>query len=372
MKRYTEVAEYLRVRVLNGDYQLKSLPSERQLAQEAGVSYMTARKAVQTLIAEGLLIRDKNGIALVNHGSDLDAEECLSLPIAFLVPILNSRVVEWWESAIETAARRLNRTIRTVLYTRWDDVLLAQALESFQGLFLLPISGVIPLEVITRLQYTKRLVVVDEDLSMYGIPSIRIFSPLSVQLLLNHLESLGHERIACLNVQQQSPVILQRIEQWQLWMNVHGFEGPLLGLENTPVIHESDGTACGRHGHAYEVMMHWLDTDRQGVTAVFCTTMPSAIGAIRAITNHGLTVGSDIAVCAANGEGYAQYLTPSITALETPDAFPYLKIALDWISGSTKHWRGALLLQPVTVPMFIGESTDVQQSASTGGEPVLT
>jgi DNA-binding LacI/PurR family transcriptional regulator len=356
--RYTDVVKYLKVRIFNGDYQLRSIPSERQLAIETGVSYMTARKAVQALITEGLLVRDSSGMPMVNHGSGNDDDDPRpSLPIAFLVPTFNSYVVEWWQFVIQEAARRFSRKIRVVHYTHWDDVMLAQSLESFQGIFLLPISGEIPETAIERLRKAKRLVVVDEDLSNFGLPSIRMFPPSAVQLLLNHLESMGHQHIACLNIQQHSPVILQRIEQWQLWMNIHGLEGPLLDLSSLPNVPPHQEVIRWRFAHAYQIVKQWLEGDRQQVTALFCTTIIATIGAMRAINDHGLRVGEDVALCAANEEGFAPYLVPSITALETADVYPFLTVSLKWLTGISQHWRGPLLLQPTTPPLFIGEST---------------
>ncbi|HEX2951973.1 MAG TPA: LacI family DNA-binding transcriptional regulator [Armatimonadota bacterium] len=363
MRKTRDVVEYLKIRILNGDYLLQSLPSERELARETGVSYMTARKAMQELIHQGLIVRNANGQSAVNTDLNQAGDHQHTLPIAFLVPTLHSPVVEWWQVVIEEAARRSNRTVRVVLYSHWDDVFLDQAIEGFEGLFLLPIAGVIPSTAIPRLQQARRLVVVDEDLSMHGIPSVRIIPPSSVQQLLDHLESLGHQRIGCLNVQQESMVISQRIEQWSMWMRVHGYEGPLLDMSRLPSTPHYDEQLIGRFDHAYQIMTQWLATNRHEMTALFCTTMAAAISAMRALVDHGLQPGRDMAICVANGEGYAQYLIPSVTSLESGDPLPYLMKCLDWLTGIMPDWRGPLLMQPATVPLCVRETTAPTQTS---------
>ena len=44
-------------RIREGDYFVDSIPGERRIAEETGVSYMTARRAVQQLLEEKVLIR---------------------------------------------------------------------------------------------------------------------------------------------------------------------------------------------------------------------------------------------------------------------------------------------------------------------------
>ena len=44
--KYTEVMSVIERRIRAGDYLLSSIPGERKIAEETGVSYMTARRAV--------------------------------------------------------------------------------------------------------------------------------------------------------------------------------------------------------------------------------------------------------------------------------------------------------------------------------------
>ena len=59
--KYTEVMSVIKRRIREGDYLLDSIPGERKIAEETGVSYMTARRAVQELLDEEVLIRQPSG-----------------------------------------------------------------------------------------------------------------------------------------------------------------------------------------------------------------------------------------------------------------------------------------------------------------------
>src|SRR5687767_6199681 len=59
--KYTEVMSVIERRIREGDYLLENIPGERKIAEETGVSYMTARRAVANLLDRKVLIRHPTG-----------------------------------------------------------------------------------------------------------------------------------------------------------------------------------------------------------------------------------------------------------------------------------------------------------------------
>ncbi len=346
MQKYEDIAFLLRKRVLNGDYSLKSLPAERQLAAEVGASYMTVRRALKELVDDGVLVRQPNGRLGIGRVSDGGERH---LQIALLAPTFNSPVIEQWQIAIDAVVGRMGGNVRPVLYMHWDDPALQGSLNGFDGVFLVPIPEPMPQRVADRLKAAKRLVVVDDDMSHLGIPSVRLFPPVFVQRLLDHLAAKGHERIDCLNVHPLHPVIEQRIEQWNIWRMAHGCAGRL--------IHEPSKLHAAPFAVAYQAMKRQLDEGTFDATALLCVTAPAAMGAMRALHDHGLQPGRDVAVCTINSEGMGDVLVPSLTALEAPNPEPYVAACLDWIAGDGNKWIGPLLIQPAEVPLRVREST---------------
>ena len=108
---------------------------------------------------------------------------------------------------------------------------------------------------------------------------------------------------------------------------------------------------------AYKAMDEILSAPQRKETAWFCTTALAAVGAMRAIFDHGLVPGQDLAICADSGEGFAAMLNPSLTVLESIDPTPFINYCLEWMMRPTQSWQGPLLMQPLDVPLFVGEST---------------
>ncbi len=347
MLKYLKIANLLEKRIHYGDYAVKEIPPERELALQTGVSRMTTRKAIQTLIKKNILVRLPNGQLEVNRQR---GNQNRRLQLAFLEPAFHSLYADVWRGPVEIAADNLKASVRPIDFVHWDDPAIPDALNNFDGVFLLPVSEDFSPEVLNILKKSRApLVVFDQDLTEHGIPSAFIFPPVFVQHLLDHLDSLGHRHIDCLNTQPKEQICVQRIEQWNLWRAKHGYQGRLF---DEPV--KSYGFAWIQ---AYHVMGRLLDRGEFNASALFCTTQSVAIGAMRAMHERGLKVAKDISVCAANDDGTCQYLCPSITCLKKPDIVPHITLCVEWMARGGKNWVGPLLLKSASDPVFIGETT---------------
>jgi DNA-binding LacI/PurR family transcriptional regulator len=140
---------------------------------------------------------------------------------------------------------------------------------------------------------------------------------------MEHLHSLGHTRIDCVNTQPMDCVIQQRIEQWQRWCERHKITGRLW---NRPVASYQSALP-----QAYHLMCDVLDDSSFNATAVVCMTMEVARATTAVIQKRGLVVGQDISVCTIGGEDEAAYCYPSITNTEPSDATQIIQACLDWM-----------------------------------------
>lgn len=357
MAKYDQLSQQLRVRILHGDYALRSLPAERQLAVEHGVSYMTARRALQHLIDDGILRRAANGRVEVNLE---EANGVSGAPIALLSPTYSSPGFDRWRSLLAQAVEALGGRLRQELYTHWDDPVFTESMSSFRGIFLLPSSEQMPASVIERLKQAERpLVVLDDDLSAEGIPSIRHFKPDFVHDMLDHLQEQGCATIDCLNVQPLHSVVEQYLAQWDVWMETHGCAGTLINEPVEPYTQPFN--------QAYRVMKERLASGSFDADALFCVTAPAAVGAMRAMHEAGIRPGQDVAVCTINGEDLAEFQIPSLTTIELCDASPFITACLDWmLQGGA--WNGPLLMEPPAARLQVRESTALASSVFDSGK----
>lgn len=342
MKKVALAVQMIEKRVAYADHVVAGIPSERQLAEELGLSRNTVRTAVQQLIEKGVLVRQENG--------RLDVAAPASGPvkrnIGFVAPVGFSQEIDQWRQSVDGVLLEHNIKVRFISYAHWADPAIQDALSGFDGMFLVPLEEKMPPWLLLKMQDPScRVVVLDQNYSLSGLPSVVLFPPAMENKLFDHLYRLGHRRFDCLNTQVQDSVICERIAMWKGYLESRGMPGRLLHLERRNPIESG-----------YQLVRDALREGHSIASALFCTTGPAAVGAMRALHEAGLKIGVEVSVCAVNSEGLGRYLVPSLTALESPPRSLFLHRACEWLLGDDK-WEGPLLSQPEEVPLFEGEST---------------
>ena len=351
-----ELTKWLAQRIQRGDYDLRGFPSGPLLAAELEISRNTAYKVLDLLVAEELLIRKENG-RLEVHKKSNGANHAGR--IVFLQPSFSSEhfdlVAGVWRRALDKVVSARKVQIRPLIYSDYDDVLIREAVDAFDGVFLFCAATPFPDHLIEFLKSrSQKVVVLGCDLSKHGIRSVRLCSASFLQRLLDHLASLDHQRIDCLNVHPMpNSDVEERIQSWEIWRRLYGLPGRLI---NAPV--ETVGVPFDHaFQQAHQAMRRILASGEFTATALFCVSMPAALGAMRALSEAGLEVGRDVSVCAASDEGICRFLSPSLTSLGIPDPMPFLDICLERILSPSLGWDGPALLEPDEADLFVGDST---------------
>jgi DNA-binding LacI/PurR family transcriptional regulator len=335
--------QLIRKRIQYGDHALEGFPSERDLAEETGLSRVTIRAALQQLVKEKVLKRESNGRLTVAAQHRTAGTRPV---IGFVTPCHFSPDYEIWKRGLDGALEGCDVTLRPVSYAHWGESALSDALAGFDGMFFIPPSEKIPAWLATKMRNSRcRVAVLDENEVDAGLLSVVMFPARMELKLFEHLVSLGHRRIDCVNTQSEDEVIKDRIAQWREFLGKHKLSGQLRAL----TIHRSMEAG-------YSLIRDVLREGRPLGTALFCTTSPAAIGAMRAIHEATLEIGRDVSVCTVNDEGMAPYLLKTLTSLESPSRARYLRPVVEWML-SGKKWEGSLLIQPKDLSIYVGEST---------------
>ncbi len=342
--KYTEVMSVIKRRIREGDYLLDNIPGERKIAEETGVSYMTARRAVQELLDEGVLIRHPTG-SLDVHPSF--SKRTKPAEVVLLCPAYPSGYLTQLRMLVTDFASKRSIGLRPAQFVHWDEQTVVEAVEQAKGTFIIPSGPDIPVRLLDPFRANK-VVILDGDFSDAGLPSIRLFSERCIERVLEHLYRLGHRHIDCINTQNRNPEIERRIDIWERWMRRRNVKGQ---LHDDPAPFFTDPTII-----AYRLMSRLADDKQIKATAFIGTTCPAAIGSIRACWERDLRVGKDLSICTMNIEPPAEFFCPSITGLNTPDLSDVLGRCFDWFS-SRMAWRGSELIEPSESVLFEGEST---------------
>lgn len=343
-QKFQNVMSVIERRIRQGDYVLNPIPGERKIAEETGVSHMTARKAVRGLLDRKVLIRRPNGSLDIYPGYQADAGPSHFL---LLYPAYASTYLTHLRQTVGEAAEQYGLSMRPVQYVHWDDPVVTSAVSNPAGLIIIPSSVDVPDHLLSALR-SSRSASLDLDLSEHGVPSIRLFPDAHIAKVFDHLKKLGHRRIDCISTQYHNPEIERRIRLWREWLERNGLSGELLE-RTTPSFRDATPVA-------YEAMRELLDQGPPQASAFVGTTFPAAVGAMRACWERGLVAGQDVSICAINIEAPARFMTPSITGLDTPNLSRLLRQCFDWFTEG-RDWSGGMLLEPGRAEFVQGEST---------------
>jgi DNA-binding LacI/PurR family transcriptional regulator len=343
-QKFKHVMSVIERRIRQGDYLLNPIPGERKIAEDTGVSHMTARKAVRGLLDRKVLIRRPNGSLDISPGYQAGAGAPHFL---LLYPAYASTYLTHLRQTVFEAAEEYGLSMRPVQYVHWDDPVVASAVTNPAGLILIPSSVDVPDHLLPALRASKS-VTLDLDLSTHEVPSIRLFPDSHIIKVFDHLRQLGHRRIDCISAQYHNPEIDRRIQLWRTWLKRHGLSGELL---EHPTRSFGDATPA-----AYDAMRELLNRGPLKTTAFVGTTFPAAVGAMRACWERKLVVGRDVSICAINIEWPAQFMSPSVTGLDTPNLSKLLRQCFDWFT-SDRQWTGSKRLEPMRAQFVQGEST---------------
>ncbi len=330
-------------RISEGDYLLDDIPGERKIAEEIGVSYMTARRAILQLLEQDVLIRQPSG-ALDVHPAF--AKRMKLAEVVLLYPSYPSNYLTQLRGIVADYAQGIGTSLRPIQFIHWDERIVLEAVEQAKGVIVVPSGHPFPKRLAEPFRSNK-VVILDGDFTQYGVPSIRLFRDKCIESVLEHIYSLGHRNIDFINTHDRNAEIDRRIRLWQNWMRKRDLEGELW---NDPAPVYTDPTV-----NAHKLMTRMIKEKEFKSSAFITATCPAAIGSIRACWENGLRPGKDISIATVNLEPPAEFFYPSITGLSTPDLSDVLKQCFDWFFNE-EDWEGNRLLEPEESVLFAGES----------------
>lgn len=164
----------------------------------------------------------------------------------------------------------------------------------------------------TVLQHSLKLpvVAVAGHQQIPGVSNVVLDQRRAAELTLRHLHMLGHRRIAFMRGGSHSS---DADDRWECLKAV----GRELNLEIRPDLTVTLNLRVSTPELGFEPTCELLN--RQGqFTAIVCYNDIAAVGAIRAIMNHGMRVPEDISVIGFDDIQSASYHNPSLTTIRQP------------------------------------------------------
>lgn len=150
-----------------------------------------------------------------------------------------------------------------------------------------------------------------------GIASVVNDDSLGMQMAVEHLLALGHRKIAYLHSHTDHVVACNRITAYRETLKAVGVEVDrawlrLLGGNYFYGAHFSQ--------QAHIDVMRWLREDwaELGCTALLCHNDETAVGAIQALKEQGLSVPGDVSVMGFDGTEFCDLVSPRLSSIQVP------------------------------------------------------
>jgi DNA-binding LacI/PurR family transcriptional regulator len=184
-------------------------------------------------------------------------------------------------------------------------------IDEYPRLFLQrSIDGLIAVDTPWSLTLSIPVVTVSGHNQVKGVTNIVLDHARAAQLALQHLSKLGHRHIAFIKGQEFSSDTEVR------WSNIAKVASEL-GLSISPkLVAQLEGDSPSPEP-GYEATRKLL-ASAKGFTALFAFNDISAMGAIRALREHGLQVPRDVSVVGFDDIQSAAYQNPGLTTVRQP------------------------------------------------------
>ena len=128
-----------------------------------------------------------------------------------------------------------------------------------------------------------------------------------VEFIVDYLAGLGHRKIGFISVDNEQQHIIDRLDGFRSAMERHGF-----GADENMILH-GDYEIAGGYRCADEMLSAGIRP-----TAIIGGNDNMAVGAIKAIKRHGLSVPGDISVIGIDNSIVAQASDPVLTTMSMP------------------------------------------------------
>jgi LacI family transcriptional regulator len=247
-------------------------------------------------------------------------------------------------SGIEQYLRQRNYFFLTVVH-RHDPELLTRysQLLSERG-----VEGIITVDTTVQEAPALPTIAVAGHKKLKGVTNITLDHVKAAVLALNHFKELGHQRVAFM---KGNPLSSDAKDRWDAICQVAAEIGIKIDPELTVQIDTDDPTPKLGYPFAKQLLARKLP-----FTALFAYNDISAIGAIRALQEHGLRVPQDISVMGFDDIPGAAYHTPSLTTVQQPlnrMGEVAAQVLLERIEGN-KEYPSEIAIEPALV---VREST---------------
>ncbi len=287
------------------------LPTVAELMREFDASQATITQALDRLRRQGVVERPLGRKRLIVA----KLSERALYKVAFIRPSWPSPDYDRLLYAVQEAAFKRHWSVDIVSYGSLDNLNFTRALDSNDAALFVPWSEPIPDHMKKAIESSEKPIVCLREHPPRGmrIRSVQLDDYEIGRTATNHLLQLGHRNIVAMTSEPQTTLASQRLSAWRDALEKAGVRQTARLLADCSV-NPGTNSLLG----SYEKFRAWFQSSaRPEFTALFCIDWTGALGAMRALREHGMEIPRDVSVITYSGEeAWNAFLNPPMTTVE--------------------------------------------------------
>jgi len=314
---HVQLSNILRTQIADRTYRVgDKLPSEVELGKTYNVNRATVRRALQKLISERLIYRIPASGTFVSDNARVDAKYTQTaegeINVAWVIGIGANRVLGPFHALLfSNVSNELSRYQQHLVFfsmdqTECDDLIIANIRQKkIHALFLV---GHFPPHVFDKFKKLNvPIVLLDNSMADNSVDCVIADNERGAYDATCRMIEKGHRRIACIRAPLKEAATQERFRGY-----VHALTDAGIAFYEELVV---DGNFQSDGG---EVAMEKLLALKFPPTGVFCFNDEMAIGAMKAIRNHGLKVPEDISIVGFDDIEWSSHAIPPLCTVHVP------------------------------------------------------
>jgi len=276
------------------------LPAELELAQRFDVSYMTMRQAVRNLVEQGVIVRIKGKGTFVAQPASVETR--IGLPMTLLIPGVLQRIDPYYlPEVLEGFQEYMDERGRHASLRSYRDAE-TSGLEKGSAVACLLFERPSLESIETLRDSGYKVLAINRYSGRRLVPCVRIDDAAGVEMAVGHLASLGHERIGFIMGPRTNLDANERLR---------GFR---VGVARYEIKRPSEAGEGFTEAAGYSAAKKLLSVANRP-TALVCASDLSAMGAVKAAHDCGLSVPRGLSIVGFGDFSVAEYTTPRLTTV---------------------------------------------------------
>lgn len=326
------------------------MPSDRDIAAEYGVSYMTARRAVGMLAQRGLVERRPPHGTYVRQAASAGRDGTIERRLTVICPAYQAPDMEHFIALGRHHAQQRNLRLRVVRVMEGQEHSAIQAVES-PGMVLAWMHEYYGWKDLERalVLAADRTALIGHRMDDRGVLSIMGHDEVAMDKAVELLWQAGHRRIAYVMHHPNLAHARERLATWRSALRSR--EGADRDLDRD-LIAVPIPVFRSQSESAHTTVRDYIDREGTPASAMICVNDEIALGAMAACRDAGIRVPEDMSFVTLANSDVARFVDPPLTSVSIDikaEVDLAMELLLRRVSGRLAFWDTLHWVAPVTI-----------------------